>query len=96
MPIYVYKCAACGFTQDEMQKIADAPLTQCPACAASMYVKQLTAVGFALKGGGWYATDFKGGVKPEQVTDRPAESADKKTEPAAAHACGASTCPSCH
>jgi putative FmdB family regulatory protein len=61
MPIYAYRCAACGHTKDVLQKLADAPLTICPACAQPSFSKQLTAAGFQLKGGGWYQTDFKGG-----------------------------------
>jgi putative FmdB family regulatory protein len=61
MPIYAYKCDACGHAKDVLQKISDAPLTDCPACGAPKFSKQLTAPGFQLKGTGWYATDFKGG-----------------------------------
>ena len=60
MPIYAYKCESCGHAKDVLQKISDAPLTQCPACGAATFNKQLTAAGFQLKGSGWYATDFKG------------------------------------
>ena len=60
MPIYAYKCESCGFAKDVLQKISDSPLTDCPACGASAFKKQLTAAGFQLKGSGWYATDFKG------------------------------------
>ncbi|WP_396268977.1 FmdB family zinc ribbon protein [Ideonella sp.] len=61
MPIYAYKCGACGHQQDVLQKMSDAPLTVCPHCGAEQFQKQLTAAGFQLKGSGWYATDFKGG-----------------------------------
>lgn len=61
MPIYAYKCESCGHAKDVLQKISDAPLTDCPACGAATFHKQLTAAGFQLKGSGWYATDFKGG-----------------------------------
>ena len=61
MPIYAYKCESCGHAKDVLQKISDAPLTECPACGAATFNKQLTAAGFQLKGSGWYATDFKGG-----------------------------------
>jgi len=61
MPIYAYKCESCGHAKDVLQKISDAPLTDCPACGAASFRKQLTAAGFQLKGSGWYATDFKGG-----------------------------------
>jgi putative FmdB family regulatory protein len=61
MPIYAYRCAACGHSRDVLQKMSDAPLTVCPACGAEQFTKQLTAAGFQLKGSGWYATDFKNG-----------------------------------
>ncbi|WP_197338362.1 FmdB family zinc ribbon protein [Ralstonia solanacearum] len=61
MPIYAYQCDACGHAKDVLQKMSDAPLTDCPACGASAFKKQLTAAGFQLKGSGWYVTDFRGG-----------------------------------
>ncbi len=61
MPIYAYKCASCGHQQDALQKVSDAPLTDCPSCGAPALTKQVTAAGFQLKGNGWYATDFKNG-----------------------------------
>ena len=59
MPIYEYRCASCGHTKDHLQKMSDAPLTECPACGQASYAKALTAPGFQLKGSGWYQTDFK-------------------------------------
>jgi putative FmdB family regulatory protein len=61
MPIYAYRCEACGFAKDVLQKVSDAPLTQCPSCDKATFKKQLTAAGFQLKGSGWYVTDFRGG-----------------------------------
>lgn len=61
MPIYAYKCASCGHAKDVLQKISDAPLTECPACGKATFSKQITAAGFQLKGSGWYVTDFRGG-----------------------------------
>ncbi len=61
MPIYAYKCESCGHAKDVLQKISDAPLTDCPACGAATFKKQLTAAGFQLKGSGWYVTDFLNG-----------------------------------
>jgi putative FmdB family regulatory protein len=59
MPIYAYKCSTCGHAKDVLQKISDAPLTDCPECGASTFSKQVTAAGFQLKGSGWYVTDFR-------------------------------------
>ncbi|MGB4359165.1 MAG: FmdB family zinc ribbon protein [Rhodoferax sp.] len=101
MPIYAYKCNACGFAQDVLQKMSDPVLTECPTCGQASFAKQLTAAGFQLKGSGWYATDFKGGsaaasaVAPAAgavaATSEAASSvaAPAKTEAApAASACG--------
>ncbi|PXW93505.1 putative FmdB family regulatory protein [Sphaerotilus hippei] len=61
MPIYAYRCSACGHAKDVLQKMSDPLLTTCPACGAEAFSKQLTAAGFQLKGSGWYATDFRNG-----------------------------------
>jgi len=60
MPIYAYKCSACGFAKDVLQKISDAPLSDCLSCGQPAFEKQVTAAGFQLKGSGWYVTDFRG------------------------------------
>jgi putative FmdB family regulatory protein len=80
MPIYAYKCADCGFEQDVMQKVSDAPLTDCPQCGKPSFAKQLTAAGIQLKGSGYYATDFKNAPKPAE---------------APSPACGTGACPAC-
>lgn len=59
MPIYAYRCAACGHTKDVLRKLSDPPLADCPACGAPRFEKQVTAAGFQLKGSGWYVTDFR-------------------------------------
>lgn len=61
MPIYAYKCSACGHADDVLQKLSADPLTDCPACGQATYSKQVTAPQFQLKGSGWYVTDFRGG-----------------------------------
>jgi len=72
MPIYAYRCEACGFAKDVLQKVSDAQLTECPSCGKSTFKKQVTAAGFQLKGTGWYATDFRGsGSAPATGTSAP-------------------------
>lgn len=61
MPIYAYRCESCGFEKDVLQKMSDAPLSECPQCQKDTFRKQVTAAGFQLKGSGWYVTDFRGG-----------------------------------
>ncbi len=59
MPIYEYQCTSCGHSLEKLQKMSDAPLTDCPECGQPALEKQISAAGFRLKGGGWYETDFK-------------------------------------
>ena len=59
MPIYEYRCSSCGFQKEYLQKVSDPLLRICPECSKETFGKMLTAAGFQLKGGGWYATDFK-------------------------------------
>ena len=76
MPIYAYRCSACGHAQDVLQRMSDPVLTTCPECGAEAYTKQLTAAGFQLKGSGWYVTDFRDGNKGKQkLDDKPADAA---------------------
>jgi putative FmdB family regulatory protein len=77
MPIYAYACSACGFRQDILQKLSDAPLSECPSCHEASFSKQLTAPGFVLKGSGWYVTDFRDNGSKKSAGDATA----KATEP---------------
>ena len=69
MPIYEYRCANCGFQDEYLQKVSEAPLKRCPSCGKAKFEKLLSAPGFQLKGSGWYATDFKAGSKPATAKD---------------------------
>ena len=61
MPIYEYACPDCSHQNDHLQKLADAPIAACPKCGSVKYYKKISAAGFALKGTGWYVTDFRNG-----------------------------------
>jgi len=82
MPIYEYSCQECGHSLEAIQKLADAPLTDCPECGKAALKKQISAPAFRLSGGGWYETDFKTGDKKNIAGER-GDTADKpaaKTE----------------
>jgi putative FmdB family regulatory protein len=101
MPIYAYKCSACGHAKDVLQKISDDPLTVCPACGAAAFSKQVTAAGFQLKGAGWYVTDFRAGgdgansgvAKPAEAAKTDAPSSTPAAAPAAAPAASPAPAP---
>jgi hypothetical protein len=54
-------------------------LKDCPNCGKPDLARQISAVGFALKGSGWYVTDFRGGntggKAAEAAADKPASDA---------------------
>jgi len=87
MPIYAYKCDACGFAKDVLQKISDDSLTDCPKCGKADFKKQVTAAGFQLKGSGWYVTDFRGdssaGAAKPDTQGAPAVAGEPATPPGA-------------
>ncbi|MBR8183172.1 zinc ribbon domain-containing protein [Burkholderia ambifaria] len=95
MPIYAYRCEACGFAKDMLQKMSDAPLSQCPECGKDAFRKQVTAAGFQLKGSGWYVTDFRGGSggtsAPATATGEAGAAAPAAAAPAAAATSSEST-----
>jgi putative FmdB family regulatory protein len=81
MPIYEYQCQACGHEIEVIQKMSDAPLTDCPECKQPKLKKLISASAFRLKGGGWYETDFKSGKKKNlakgESGDKPKGDANK-------------------
>jgi putative FmdB family regulatory protein len=89
MPFYEYRCGSCGHEFEAMQKMSDAPLTDCPGCDKPELMKLVSAAGFHLKGGGWYKTDFKGNSKKKE-----AEAADGKSS--GGHSCATGGCPACN
>jgi putative FmdB family regulatory protein len=85
MPIYAYKCDACGHAKDVLQKMSDPQLTDCPSCGQAAFKKQLTAAGFQLKGTGWYVTDFREGGGKNSAPAVDAKSGDASAAPTAAN-----------
>ena len=97
MPIYAYRCEACGFAKDVLQSMSAAPLTDCESCGKPEFRKQVTAAGFQLKGSGWYVTDFRNGSAPAASTNAdagastPGTTAPATTSAPAAPAASAAT-----
>jgi len=66
MPLYEYRCEACGELTEVIQRHGDPPLAVCPLCGGPLK-KLLSAPAFQFKGSGWYVTDYarSGGGKSE-------------------------------
>ena len=82
MPIYEYKCEACGHQLEAMQKFSEEPLKECPTCGKPALNKLISASGFQLKGSGWYVTDYrdKGKSKPTAETGEGSSDDSKSTD----------------
>lgn len=100
MPIYEYACHACGLEKEYLQKMSDAPITKCPSCGSTDYVKKVSAAGFQLKGTGWYVTDFRNkntgrpDSKPKEESSTETTSTDKTAANTAATTPTTTTAPS--
>lgn len=57
MPLYAYRCTACGAREEHIQKFSDPPIEHCEVCGAKLE-KELTGAAFHLKGGGWYKDGY--------------------------------------
>lgn len=95
MPIYEYRCSACGHRKEALQRMSDAPLTDCPQCGKPALTKLVSAAGFQLKGSGWYATDFRNSGKPSTKSAGDTAESPKKEESKPADSCGSGACPAC-
>lgn len=79
MPIYEYECEQCGVRFEKMQRMADAPLTDCPECGGHVH-RVMQPVGIIFKGSGFYVTDNKG----RSSTGMPPRKKEEEAKPAAA------------
>ncbi len=73
MPTYVYGCDTCGHGFEKVQSFHDAPLRECPECAAPVR-RIFQPAGIVFKGSGWYSKDSRAGAKGEEG---PAKTADQ-------------------
>ena len=95
MPLYEYRCNACGDQFELIRRFSDPPLEACPACGGSVR-KLLSSPAIQFKGSGWYVTDYAKKDKPASETDKGADktssaSADGKKDSAAGKTTSASS-----
>lgn len=80
MPLYEYRCEACGAQEEVLESFSAPSEHACTACGAvdGMH-RQLSRAGFVLSGGGWYASGYgaetKGGPEPAPKPGAKAETA---------------------
>jgi putative FmdB family regulatory protein len=88
MPLYEYKCRKCGSKFEVIQKFSDAPIAVHDGCGGEVE-KLVSLSSFALKGSGWYVTDYarkdSGGAKKDAKAEskpdaKPESKSDAKAE----------------
>jgi putative FmdB family regulatory protein len=82
MPVYEYSCEHCAKTFEQLQKFSDPPLTVCPDCQGPV-TKLISRTSFQLKGGGWYASDYKKNTAPTPSPVPKDATSEKKGEASA-------------
>ena len=87
MPLYEYRCEACGQSEEKLESLSAPDTHACAACGAEIGMKrQLSVAAFSLAGGGWYK-----GAASEPAASTPA-SAPKAEAPKSSHGCAAGGC----
>ena len=84
MPLYEYKCTACGDRVEILQKMNDPPHAICEQCGAAMK-KLFSSPAIQFKGSGFYKTDYAPSAVPVSKGDGASESkseskSDSKSE----------------
>ena len=80
MPVYTYRCDACGVQFEKHQSFHDEPLKSCPECRKKKLKKIITPTKIIFKGSGFYATDHK---SPSGETSKKGKAAKEESKPAA-------------
>lgn len=78
MPIYEYQCKGCGHEWEEMQKITEDPISECPDCHADQARRLISQTSFILKGSGWYVTDYGRGTGGQGGTQNKPKAKENK------------------
>lgn len=91
MPLYEYRCKACGHQFEKIQSFSAPEEKECPVCKGEVE-RLISAPAIQFKGAGWYVNDYagKGGSKPAasgtsdgaatKAGDKPAASSSSSSE----------------
>ena len=76
MPLYEYRCDACGERFEVIQKFSDPPPAACTKCGKGPVERLMSSPAIQFKGSGWYITDYA--QKGKSGSDGASSSADGK------------------
>lgn len=58
MPFYDYRCDKCNYRFEQLQKMSDEPLLDCPQCKSKSLRRLIYAPAIIFKGAGWTPKHF--------------------------------------
>lgn len=81
LPLYEYRCTACGYSFEKIQNFSAKPETECPKCQGEL-IRPVTAPALRFEGAGWYVNDYagKGAAKKAEGGDAPAAAGSDATK----------------
>lgn len=84
MPLYEYRCKACGHQFEKIQSFSAPEEKVCPVCGSEVE-RLISAPAVQFKGSGWYATDYaaKGANKPAASGSNDGNASKTESKPAA-------------
>ncbi len=73
MPLYEYRCEACGAKEEKLQSFSAPAVHDCPTCGgAEAMHREISRTAFVLSGSGWYANGYsEGGEAPAKAVKAP-------------------------
>jgi putative FmdB family regulatory protein len=80
MPLYEYRCDACGHQFERIQRFSDDLVSVCPSCEGGPIVKLLSSPAIQFKGSGWYITDYARKNKGDAAAGKGEGSTGEKSE----------------
>jgi putative FmdB family regulatory protein len=90
MPLYEYRCEACGQPEEKLESLSAPEVHACASCGAPEGMRrQVSVAAFTLAGGGWY----KGAASEPPTASAPSTPSTPKVEaPKSGHGCAAGGC----
>ena len=79
MPLYEYKCDACGQVFEVKQSFSDSPLATHEGCGGAVE-RLISAPALQFKGSGWYITDYAKSGSKQKNGNTESKPAEAKTE----------------
>ena len=80
MPLYEYRCEACGSTFEKIQRFSDPPLEVCEKCGKGPVRKLISSPAIQFKGSGWYITDYAKKSNADSGSKTPATEKSEKSD----------------